>query len=156
ASFLGALARAISRSQLKGFGSIVRIKDLDRFNRENQLRLEPYPLAVYGCMLWIGKQNPDAVVSAVFDHIERVSSKLKRADIYAKSDTYYAGVTDRIQPIPLNKRLTFRDVPAIQAADFAAWEIRKHHLNQNEWWELPDRPKRPDEGLPHLMEWSQR
>jgi hypothetical protein len=58
-------------------------------------------------------------------------------------------------PIPLNKSLTFRDVRALQAADFAAWEIRKHHLNQNEWWELENRPTEADEALVHMMQWSE-
>jgi hypothetical protein len=43
----------------------------------------------------------------------------------------------------------------LQAADFAAWEARKNHLNQNEWWELKDRPQDPDDGWAHMMKWSQ-
>jgi hypothetical protein len=156
ASFFAALARAIGRSQLKGFGSVVRLKDLERFNREHNLELEAYPLAAYGNMLWLGKQNPQTVISAVFDRIEQISSKLERAEIYAKSDNYYPGVCDLIQPIPLNKSLTFRNVRPLQAADFSAWEIRKHHVNQNEWWESEDRPTDPNEALIHLMEWSEK
>lgn len=156
ARFLGSLARTIRVSRLKGFGSIVRLKDLDRFNTEHNQVLEPYPLAAYGCMLWIGKQNPNSVVSAIFDRVEQVSSKLEKAQVYARSDTYYPGVTDLVQPIPLNKALTFRNVRPLQAADFAAWEIRKHHLNQNEWWELEERPAKADEALIHLMEWSRQ
>jgi hypothetical protein len=155
AGFLAGLARTIGRSQLKGFGSIVRMKDLERFNREYGLSLEPYPLAAYGCMTWIGKANPGAVVSLIFDRAEQISSKLEKASIYCESDTYYAGVTDLIQPIPLNKGLTFRQVRPIQAADFAAWEIRKHHLNQNDWWELEGRPTSPHEVFQHVVEWSE-
>ena len=156
AAFFRALAAVSFNSQLRGFGSIVRVKDLERFNRDHGAALEAYPMAVYGCMLWIGKANPDAVISLIFDKIEQVSSKLDKATEYARSDTYYIGVTDKIQPIPLNKGITFRNVPALQAADFSAWEIRKHHLNQNEWWELPDRPADPNEALFDLMEWSQK
>lgn len=154
--FFGALARTIKLSRLKGFGSIVRLKDLERFNEKHNQTLEPYPLAVYGCMIWIGKCNPQSIVSAIFDRVEQVSSKLAKAQVYAESDTYYQGVTDLIQPIPLNRALTWRNVRPLQAADFAAWEIRKHHLNQNEWWELKDRPTKVDEAILHMMEWSQR
>ena len=34
--FMAGLARAIGRSQLKGFGSILRLNDLDRFNAEKR------------------------------------------------------------------------------------------------------------------------
>ncbi len=114
-SFLGALARAISGARLKGFGSIIRLKDLARFNKEKRLALEPYALAVYGSMIWIGKQNPSDVISLIFDRIEQVSSRLEKATEYADSDIYYAGVCDRIQLIPLNKSLGAHDVPALQA-----------------------------------------
>jgi hypothetical protein len=156
ASFMGSLARSIGRSQLKGFGSIVRLKDLERFNRDHGLALEPYPLAAYGCMTWIGNKNPGAVVSMICDHAEQISSKLEKASRYGKSDTYYLGATDLIQPIPLNKALTFREVRPMQAADFAAWEIRKFHLNQNEWWELEDRPRSRPEVFEHVVEWSEQ
>jgi hypothetical protein len=155
ASFFGAVARAIGRSQLKGFGSIVRIKDLKRFNQRHGQNIEPYPLAAYGCMTWIGKANPDVVVSAIFDRCERITSRLKKATIYCESDIYYAGTTNLIQPIPLRKDVTFRKVRPIQAADFAAWEIRRHHLRQNDWWELEDRPRRASEVFLQLMEWSE-
>jgi hypothetical protein len=153
--FLAGLARSIGRSQLKGFSSIVRLKDLERFNRDHGVALEPFPLAAYGCMTWIGKANPGAVVSLIFDRAEQISSKLEKASNYCESDTYYAGVTDLIQPIPLNKGETFREVRPIQAADFAAWEIRKHHLNQNEWWELEDRPHEAHEVFRQAVEWAE-
>jgi hypothetical protein len=152
ASFLGALARAIGRSQLKGFGSIVRLADLDRFNQENGLFLEAYPLAAYGNMLWIGNANPKAIVSLVFDKTEQIASKLEKAGIYAKSDTYYPGVTDLIQPISLNKGLSWRNVRPLQAADFIALEIRKHHLNQYDWWN--DRPDDLIVALNDLDQWA--
>jgi hypothetical protein len=123
--FMAGLARAIGRSQLKGFGSILRLNDLDRFNAEKGQSLEPYPLAAYANMVWIGNANPKSVINLTFDRTEQISSKLKKAKSYADSDRYYPGVANLIQLNPLNKGLTWRNVRPLQAADFIAWEIRK-------------------------------
>jgi hypothetical protein len=152
ALFKAGLARAIGRSQLKGFGSILRLNDLDRFNAEKGLSLEPYPLAAYANMIWIGNANPKSAINLIFDRTEHVSSKLKKAKRYADSDTYYPGVTDLIQPYPLNKGLTWRNVRPLQAADFIAWEIRKHHLNQYDWWN--DRPNDLAMAVDDLERWA--
>jgi len=39
----------------------------------------------------------------------------------------------------LPKPLTSRDVPALQAADFIAWKVRKAHFRMKEW-QLSERP----------------
>jgi hypothetical protein len=36
---------------LRAVFSITRVNDQERFNSENELKLQPYPLAAYGCML---------------------------------------------------------------------------------------------------------
>src|SRR6202035_1470270 len=109
---------------------------LARFNSEKGLSLEPYALAVYACMLQIRRDYPNGIVSLIFDRIEQVSSRLEKAIGYAKGDPTHPGAADYIQPIPLPANCTFRNVRPIQAADFVVWEIRKHHIQQNEWWEL--------------------
>ncbi|WP_315807376.1 MULTISPECIES: DUF3800 domain-containing protein [unclassified Bradyrhizobium] len=152
AHFMAGLVRAIGRSQLKGFSSIVRISDLERFNQENGLSLEAYPLAVYANMVTIGRANPKAVVSLIFDRAEQIGSKLIKAQTYANSDTYYRGVTDRIQLTALSKSLTWRNVRPLQAADLIAWEVRKHHLNQYDWWN--DRPDDLSAAIDSLEQWS--
>jgi hypothetical protein len=42
----------------------------------------------------------------------------------------------------------------MQAADFLAWELRKHHIEQNEWWEKDDRPATWLERFAHYQNWS--
>jgi hypothetical protein len=54
-NFFSDMAKVIMHSNLTGFCGAVRIKDLEHFNKENGLKLEPYPLAAYGCMLLVGK-----------------------------------------------------------------------------------------------------
>lgn len=85
ASFLGDLARVIDDAYLTTICSLVRIEDLARFNSERGLHLEPYPLAAYGCMLQAGKYYTGYPTELVFDHVEKVESKLAKAREYAES-----------------------------------------------------------------------
>jgi hypothetical protein len=91
ADFFKDLIQAIKESNISGFGSLVRIADLGRFNSETGLKLEPYPLAAYGCAALIAEDYSHLPVKLMFDRVERVSSKLERAMEYVKSDTCYDG-----------------------------------------------------------------
>ena len=155
-AFFVDIVEAIGGCKFGTFGAIVRIQDLARFNSEKSLSLEPYALAVYAIMLQIRRGYPNMIVSLIFDHIEQVFSRLEKAIEYAKDDPTYPGAADYIQPIPLPKACTFRNVRPIQAADFVVWEIRKHHIQQNEWWELKDLPSDWNARFEHYQAWSRR
>jgi hypothetical protein len=91
-NFLGSLAKVISDSHIFGILSVVRGDDLDRFNTERKLALEPYPLAAYGCMLLAARQNiPGISIELIFDRVEKVERKLATARDYAESDNYWKG-----------------------------------------------------------------
>src|SRR5262249_50618553 len=143
ADFFAGLAKVIEQSWVTPFCCLVRQKDLDRFNSDYGLRLEPYPLAAYGCMLLVGKEYRGHPVELIFDRVEKVESKLATARAYADSDGYYGpdGIFDDVIATGLSKGYTFKKVPALQAADFWIWEYRKNHLGMDEWWSLEDRPK---------------
>jgi hypothetical protein len=151
------LAKVIGRSHLTGFNCLVRMNDLARFNSAKGLNLQPYSLAAYGCMLLVGKDYPkNTPIELVFDHVEKVTSKLALARDYAESDHYHGsdGVFDLLVTTPLPKDITFRQLPALQAADFWAWEYRKNHLNLDEWWSLAERPQSwGDEQWEHMNQW---
>jgi hypothetical protein len=155
ADFFGGLAKVIGESRLVGISSIVRQSDLDRFNREFEQSLEPYPLAAYGCMLLAARENLEGIpIELVFDNVEKVHSKLGKAREYADSDKIYEpGICDQTVTTPLSKGLTWREVPALQAADFFAWEFRKNHENVNEWFEIVDKPDDWDDRAVHLDKW---
>lgn len=127
AAFMADLAAVIKDSRIVGILSIVRLNDLERFNRERKLRLEPYPLGAYGCMIAACQANPGLTTELIFDHLEEVSSKLATARKYAESDDHWRDELGSVVVTPLTKKLTWRDIPALQAADFIAWEFRKHH-----------------------------
>jgi hypothetical protein len=155
ADFSRDLAKIIGQSRLVGICSLVRVADLDRFNTEHNLSLEPYSLAAYGCMLLTARDNPGMPVELVFDHLEKAHSKLEKAHNYADSDTKYEpGICDRVVTIPLAKALNSRDIPALQAADFFAWEFRKNHENVGEWFNFMDKPDDWDERWDHFEQWS--
>ena len=155
ADFLGGLAKVIRYSKLEAFASIARVKDLQRFNLESGLKIEPYPLAVYGCMIILGIEHEDQPIELIFDHVEKVESKLAKARTYADSDSYYAGTFDKINLMPLARGLGFKDVVALQAADFSVWELRKNHLQLSEWFGIEGKPSENfDERWQHFEEWS--
>jgi len=155
ANFFEDLTKVIGRSGLVPFSSLVRLKDLERFNSETDLSLQPYSLAAYGCMLLAGQWYGNVPAELVFDHVEKVESKLARAREYADSDIYYGpdGIFDKVVITGLPKHLTFREIPALQAADFWVWEYRKNHLKLDEWWSLDDRPEDLDAQWEHMLQW---
>jgi hypothetical protein len=155
AAFQADLAKVIGQSGLKAFGSIVRIRDLNRFNAEHQLNLEPYSLAAYGCMLIIGKEHVGEPVELIFDHVEKVTSKLATAQEYADADRYYGpdGVFKKIALTGLPEELTAKEVIAIQAADFWVWEWRKHQLKIDGWHESMGQPEDWDARWVHMQQW---
>jgi hypothetical protein len=155
ANFLNGLAWVIGSSKLSGFAATVRIKDLQRFNLENSLRIDAYALAAYSCMVEIGRARQGSVISLFFDHLEQAHSKLELADKYASGNDQTARLTELVQPIPLNKKLGYAKVRAIQAADFAAWEIRKHSLKISDWFDIEDRPWSPWGAVfDHYFQWT--
>jgi len=118
ADFFSGLVKVIGYCHLRGFFSIVRFVDLERFNAETGAKLEPYALAAYGCMLMAAYEYGDAPVEIIFDHVEKVSSKLARATEYAESDRHYGNSLGKVMMTPLRQELTFRQIIPLQAADF--------------------------------------
>lgn len=90
AAFINDLAKVIGRSGLRGFAAIVRLPDLNKFNQNHELKLEPYPLAVYGSMIAISNEYDFERMEIMFDHVEHVESKLVTARRYADADGYYS------------------------------------------------------------------
>jgi hypothetical protein len=154
AGFMRDLAEVVSYSRLVAFCSLVRMQDLERFNAEYGLRLNPYSLAAYGCMIAVLREYEGFTAELVFDHVEKVDSKLARARKYAETDSYYAGAFEKCVTLPLVKGITFRELPAMQAADFLAWEFRRNHENISEWFDFMDRPEGSEARAEHFDRWS--
>lgn len=84
AAFFKDLVAAITKSGLYMVASTVWLSDLERFNRETGVNLEPYPLAAHACLGIIGEKidDPSCPITAVFDRVEKVDSKLRTARSY--------------------------------------------------------------------------
>jgi hypothetical protein len=134
AAFFADVAKVIGRCGLQGFGAITRIADLERFNSERGLDLQPYSMAAYGSLISLYQRHPREPVELIFDHVEKVHSKLAIAKDYADSDQHYAGDFDQILMMPLNKSWTAKEIRPLQAADFLVWEYRKNHVEREGWW----------------------
>lgn len=154
AAFFRDLTGALRYTRLQAFTSIVRIPDLDRFNAKFGLKLEPYPMAAFGCMVTLANEFGDEPLELFFDHVEKVKSKLVKAEEYAASDTHYAGAFKQMITTGLPEGMTFKKIPALQAADFGAWEIRKHHLQLSDWFGIEGKPRDTDERWEHFQGWS--
>jgi hypothetical protein len=154
ADFFRGLVRVIGTSNLRGFGATVRVGDLAKFNSERNLSVDAYSLAVYGCMLEIAQKYIDEPVEMVFDHFEKVESKLAAAYGYARTDSYHGGIYGKLVLLPLSRNLSFKDVLPLQSADFAAWELRKNHFENRDWFAIENKPVEWDERWAHFKKWS--
>jgi hypothetical protein len=155
--FMADLIKVITQSYLRGFMCVVRIPDLDRFNAEHRLQLEPYPLAVYGCMLGISKEYFFEPMKLFFDAAEKVDSRLVRARAYADSDEHYREDNlGRMLLYPLTEFHGAKRVIELQAADLLAGDFRKNHLSVNEWYEIEGKPEDHEERHRHFEEWAER
>jgi hypothetical protein len=153
--FMDDLTKVIGQSGLRGFASIVRLPDLAKFNRESGLRLEPYPLAVLGCMIAISTEYAFEHLEMWFDHVEQVHSKLVTARSYADSDSYYRDENfGRMLLNGLTDCYGFKNVIELQAADFIAGDFRKQHLSIDEWWKIEDKPRDTEAREKHFDEWT--
>jgi hypothetical protein len=153
--FIKDLTSAICECWLRPFWSITRLGDLERFNKETGLNIHPYALAAYGCMLSMAYEYGAQVsVEAIFDHVEQVTSKLAAASQYSIADSYYGKFLENVALIPLPKTQTFRTLRPLQAADFIIWEIRKNHLQLDEWFVIPEKPIDQQLRCDHFDAWS--
>ncbi len=159
-AFHADIVKVINGHSLLPFFSVVRTDDLDRFNAENELSLEPYPLAAFGCALSLASRlrpylGPKGTAKIVFDRVEKVSSKLAKAKQYAKTDSHYRDAFDTVTPTPPPRNVTAKEFTPLQAADFLVWELQKFHLTvADDWYRLRDKPKDYGQRWIHKDQWS--
>lgn len=121
------MARVIVDSKLHGFHAVISLRDLERFNAESGRNLDAKALAVYGAMLEVRRVYKTGEVEIVLDRMVRARAAIALAIKYGQTDTFYPFMRDFPGILPLSKSGGggCRDTPALQAADFLAWEVRK-------------------------------
>lgn len=149
ARFFAALANVIGECNLIGYGSVVRVADLQKFNTEFGINVDGYSLTL---MDWLsnislhypgismdlrvdrGQSRPRKKIDLAWDYL---ASSKRHPECYENADKFID-----VGLIP--KHLTFRNFRPMQAADFAAWEMRKsiiskddflNDINKEEWKE---------------------
>jgi hypothetical protein len=154
-AFFKDLVEVIRKTGLRMISSGVWLPALSRFNEEKKLALEAYPLAAYACMGQVVQQYGELDSALTFDRVDKVDDKLQKARDYATSDPR-GGFFNHLTIAAL-KDVTARDVPAQQAADLLAWEVRKALLAMKEWQSEPDKPQSDrKEQWKHYVEWSKK
>lgn len=156
ASFLGALAAVIGRAKLEAFGAVVVLSDLKRFNAETGADVDAKALGIYACALGIRERYKTGVMELVLDRMDEGRVKVDRARRYAETDLYYPFMRDfpEFRVLPKDDPDGSQNTPALQAADFLAWEVRKNYELKRPWFENEDAsPDSPDWGN-SLLRWS--
>jgi Protein of unknown function (DUF3800) len=130
--FIKSLVDAIASSGLKGYPATIRLNDLRRFNSERKTSIEALPLAMYLCLLHIQYEHPSDLVEIVFDKLDKPS--VFTDEVHRFATTHHGINSDRMINVLDGKDLNSGNVLPIQAADFLAWEARKHHTRISEWF----------------------
>ncbi len=119
---------AISSSDLFRVAHMVIKDHVRQFNVENNLCLNCYSLALYGCILEFSLENSGVPIEIVVDKFDKSTQFIQMAKRYCLTDGYYEAELSWVEQstiIPIGKNESYKDVMPIQAADFIAWELRR-------------------------------
>lgn len=153
--FLTKLIEVIRGQNLYGASAVVRLNDLKKFNRDYGQEVDPTVLAIYGSTLELFLKFGKSPVEVIVDRFEKPYAAFAKVKNYAATDRYYTGCGDNIEFSIIPQALSFRDLAAVQVADLAAWETRRAHSMQTEWYEqLKPRSNHPNDWVPSLTEWQ--
>lgn len=120
---LKSLIKVMQDAQLEGIGSIVKIPDIKYYNDRHHYDIISYSFNLHVCMDIISERWPNTIIELWLDRTNKLQPKIDKAIEYAKSKKLFGKYNDKINPLPILKGLTFKDVTPIQAADLLAWEI---------------------------------
>ena len=155
--FIQDLGAAIGSADLQGFGSIIRLADLRKFNQERGLKINDYALNLYVSLVDIAETCGDDTADVLLDNAtqRKMYKVVEIARSYVDTDPRWKGCDDRMTVAPLAKGITFKEVLPIQAADFIAWESRKDITDLDNWFDSYLGDKGTDESLESWKQWAQ-
>jgi len=155
ADFVASLKGVIYESVSFCTQTTIRLKDLREFNRRRNLQLDPYALAIYGCLLGLRREYPNDEIEVVVDRFERSSMRVEMGLDYARSDRKEDLRVDLFTPVPLQKHESFKEILPLQAADFVAWEMRKACEDRKSWNITPEDRSSTNALLESYEKWFQ-
>jgi len=130
-------AKVIEDCHLHGFGSVIRRRDFERFKQTRGLEISDYGLNLYIAQLTLSANFPDHQIQVMLDRgTQRPMEKaIAEAKGYVMTHDFWANrVVAQIVVSQLSAGCTYRNMRAIQAADFLAWEVRKDLTDKNGWF----------------------
>jgi hypothetical protein len=138
-----AVTNTFKKSGVRPIGNMTRLQDLHRINSERGRCLNAYALNIYRCMVFIKQIYReqlvgDAISEMRLDANENTGPAIDAAYHYAATDLFTPNITQHVTALklPLGRA---KSLPALQAADFIAWEIRVWTEQQAEFWDnIPD------------------
>jgi hypothetical protein len=148
------LISVIRGSGLYGVGSIVRLPHIKKFNAEKTLELCPLAIGLYGACLEIYLKFPSDDIEVVMDRVEKPYLLFNEVQGYGETDRHYKSCLQRIQFAVIPPVDSFRNIPAIQMADLAAWESRRAHSMQTAWYDMVKPSNDPKLWMPSLANWQ--
>jgi Protein of unknown function (DUF3800) len=133
---------------MRGFGAVIALKSLERFNAEKSKSLVPKALAIYATALELRKWNQTADMEIILDRTADGHASIATAKKYGRTDEYYPFMKNFPSFLPLSKDGTTgaHNTPALQAADFLAWEVRKNCELKKDVLKDAPRPDDPNAG----------
>jgi hypothetical protein len=135
AAFFCRLIDVIDAFTTASVSTCIRLNDLQRFNANHGLGLDPHALALYGCITQLLGEFQGQEIAVVIDRLDKAYQKIALAIDYAVTDGAHAACENQVVIAPLAKKESFKDVLPIQAADMISWELRKHSKDRDEYFE---------------------
>jgi hypothetical protein len=137
ADFVASLKEIIYESVGCCVQTTVVLDGLKEFNGSHRMRLDPYALGIYGCLLELRREYMSDVSfggsEVVVDSFDKASSRVDKALAYLKSDTDNPIPLQVLSVRPLQPCESAKTILPLQAADLIAWEMRKLCEDHKDW-----------------------
>jgi hypothetical protein len=141
-----AIIGTFKKSQIRSFGSMVRLDDLAKFNRVRGRQISHYALNIYACMLNIRQIYRQSLIGGNFAQLnldisnddQGTTQAIKLANLYAETHSC-EGPIENIIVAPMPRAGLAKVSPALQAADFVAGEMRRFLEDRRDFYDC-----RPD------------
>lgn len=154
--FVQDLGAAIGSAGLQGFGSTIRLADLQKFNKERGYQINDYALNLYVSLVDIAATCGDDAVDVLLDNASqrKMYKVIDIARAYVDTDPQWKGCDDRMTVAPLAKCITAKELLPMQASDFIAWESRKDITDLDAWFEAYSGDKGTDDSFKSMNQWT--
>jgi hypothetical protein len=130
-ALFGDLAAALNRCwvlrEFAAMGCVVPLDALKRFNEARGRSIQALPLAIFTCDVHMQVYFEGKTIETMIDRITKPEKNIAIAKEYLATSPAMMGKQDLSALFPAKGDLNAKTVKPLQAADFAAWEVRKKY-----------------------------